>query len=110
MTSSYMCQDILEDGGTNMKAYFVGTIEDLGDSGIDRVPGFFATQEEAIDAVENNRHDIHEDCYTYAVIECLESGLYPEDLDPLFYKWIDGMYQRIKRPAEWQDLYGFTLG
>lgn len=93
-----------------MKVYFVGTREGLSDNSIDRVPGFFETQEEAIDVVENNRCDIHEDCYEYAVIECLESGLYPEDLDPLFYKWIDGRYQRIERPAEWKDLFGFTLG
>ncbi len=108
-TSSCIYQDISVGGGTNMKLYFIATIEDLSLE-IDRVPGFFETQERAIDVIKNNKCDIHENCYRYAVIECLEPGLYPDDLDPLFYEWIDGRYQRIEKPKEWEGICGFTIG
>ena len=90
--------------------YFIATITDL--SGIDqRVPGYFITQQAAIDVVEKNRCDIHENCYKYAVIEELSSGLYPDDLsEPLFYEWKDGKYQRIDRPTEWESVCNFTIG
>jgi len=93
----------------NMKLYFVATIEDLSGD-ISRVVGFFGTLDEAIDVIEKNKCDIHENCYKYAVIEGLEPGLYPDDLDPIFFEWIDDKYQHIERPKEWEGLCGFTIG
>ena len=116
MTSSCIYQDISKDGGTNMKLYFIATIENLDFKGEftggdgKRVPGFFETQEKAIEVVEKNKCDICEGIYKYAVIEGLEPGLYPDDFEPLFYKWIDGRYQRIEKPKEWESLCGFTIG
>lgn len=98
------------------KIYLIATYEGEPDEGgwpieQGRIPGYFITQQGAIDAVEKNKFDIHENCYTYAVIEGIAPGLYQEDFNPIFYKWIDGKYQRIERPEIIDPcIIGFTIG
>jgi two-component SAPR family response regulator len=61
--------------------YFITTIEkteNLFDSFQNqRTVGFFENLDRAVDIVKNNRCDINETIYDYAVIEYLTDGLYP---------------------------------
>jgi hypothetical protein len=61
--------------------YFITTIEkteNLFDSFQNqRTVGFFEKLEQAEDIVKNNRCDINETIYDYAVIEYLTDGIYP---------------------------------
>lgn len=59
------------------------------DCGAVRTVGYYADKEDAFAAVLENRCDLWETIYTYAVVEYLTPGLYPLALedDRWFFKW-----------------------
>ena len=59
------------------------------DIGSTRTVGYYTEKEDAINAVLENRCDLWETIYTYAVVEYLTPGLYPLALneDRWFFKW-----------------------
>lgn len=76
--------------------YFITTFtqytkDSLGypDIGSARTVGYYTEKEQAINAVLENRCDLWETIYTYAVVEHLEPGLYPLAMpeDRWFFKW-----------------------
>ena len=62
--------------------------------------GYYFDRDEAINAVETNRCGIDERCYTYAVIEKIDEGLYAYPRPRLFYKFNieKGIYEHIEEP------------
>ena len=95
------------------KIFCVETIQGL-DFEYERIVGYFLTLDGARKVVEENRCDIHENCYDYAIVEEVKPGLYPGYPDDIiiFYKWDrkEGKYVEIDRPTEWTDYCGFTIG
>lgn len=61
----------------------------LPDIGEARTVGYYDSKEEAISRVLENRCDLWETIYTYAVVERLSSGLYPfvSEEERWFFKW-----------------------
>ena len=59
------------------------------DTGATRTVGYYTEKDQAINAVLENRCDLWETIYTYAVVELLEPGLYPLAMseDRWFFKW-----------------------
>jgi hypothetical protein len=57
------------------------------DIGSYRAVGYYTNKKAAIDAVLENRCDIFEYTYTYAVVEHIEPGLYNLAADRWFFKW-----------------------
>ena len=101
-----------------MKIYLIATIRDIIENQPEcsRVPGYFEDLDTAKKCIEENWGDLYEDgYYKYAVIEDVEPGLYKSsESDPIFYKWEGdsktGKYVEIKRPVEFDHLFGFTIG
>ncbi|MGF7535784.1 hypothetical protein AAGG74_19185 [Bacillus mexicanus] len=112
---------------------FVTTFEKLekneGDYyefGSTRTVGVFKDIEEARDIVENNKNDINETIYNYAVIEEVDMGLYPTlKREPEFYKatnvmkaGVDGkekhnsdlIYELIEAPENSQNDLPLAIG
>lgn len=73
--------------------------------------GIFAAEQEAIDVVENNKTDIHENCYQYALIEEYDFGLYPHPLSCKLYKWDENekKYRPTTHPLFDRFFSGFTF-
>ena len=59
------------------------------DTGDTRTVGYYTEKEQAINAVLENRCDLWETIYTYAVVEYLTPGLYPlaQDNERWFFKF-----------------------
>lgn len=81
-----------------------GGFPDFGDA---RTPGFYLTFEEAEAALADNRCDIWETRYDYALVERVRPGLYPQlagDFDEDFtffaYDVEEGGYVRTDLPPE----------
>lgn len=74
--------------------YFITTftqyiIDSLGypDIGSARTVGYYADKEDAFATVLENRCDLWETIYTYAVVEHIEPGLYQTAEESWFFKW-----------------------
>ena len=93
--------------------YFVSTIL-IKDEKVEasRCIGYFENKDEAIEAIETNLGDMHEYTYNYAVIEELSSGLYPYDVEPIFFKWYSGSkgYEKCVRPKALKSKYAIGIG
>lgn len=61
--------------------YFITCMETLpsmeGDGGYTRTFGYYETYEEAKEALEENRLDMHEYMYDYALVEHIGPGIHP---------------------------------
>ena len=58
--------------------------------------GYYWNREDAVDAVHRNVTDMHETIYPYAIIECLEPGLFPVPKEREWFGWDedkDGFYE-----------------
>ena len=55
-----------------------------------RSVGFYSSVEKAKEAIEENRCDIFESFYEYAVVEAVEEGLHPKTTEEAWYKWDHG--------------------
>lgn len=78
--------------------YFITTISKKHG---DRCVGYYANEQDAIDAVIHNACDLNEaGYYPYAVIENVEEGLYQYDQSPIWYKYNEttDKYEKTDRP------------
>lgn len=94
--------------------YFITTLEaKKGEIKDTRCVGYFKTFKQAENAVINNKCDIWETCYNYAVIENIPEGLYQYDFHPTWYKYheIIGKYIKCKQPAFVEMTHiGYAIG
>lgn len=102
-----------------MKIYTITVLEKLGvddkglpDCGIERVVGYYADKEIAIDSVKNNTCDIFECLYQYVLVEEVKEGLYnPADKRWLFqYNFDKDVYEKIDEPEWMKKFTGFSIG
>lgn len=94
--------------------YFITTMEEMNDwggSGL-RCFGYFDTLEEAQKAVSENRHDMHETCYHYLLIEAISVGIHPNAEKVQWYtfdvandKWV-----AIPEPEQSKHTCNYALG
>ena len=77
------------------------------DTGDTRTVGYYTEKEQAINAVLENRCDLWETIYTYAVVERLEPGLYPLAMseDRLLFKWNKDK-QQYEQIEAFEDNFG----
>ena len=72
---------------TCFSRYVPNTRIGVPDIGSSRTFGYYKDRSTAISAVTHNCCDIQEICYKYAVIECIEEGLYVNAEERLFFEW-----------------------
>jgi len=75
-----------------------------------RVMGFSFYKNQAIEWIKNNDCDIHEEYYTYAVIEEFAPGVYYLASYQLWFEWIEGKYQEIDKPDDFTCICNFAMG
>lgn len=80
--------------------------------GSEMIVGWYSEFEDAYSAVSENRCDINETCYRYALIEECEEGLYnPANKRWWFeYKRDKDQYMQIDEPDFIKNFCGFTIG
>lgn len=101
--------------------YFITTFETIEPSdlgfvkvGDSRTPGYYPEKQMAVNALHENRCDLWETIYDYAVIEKIGPGLYQYAMDEnrQFFKWDDerkGFFE-IDEPVEFAHRCGFGIG
>ena len=81
------------------------------DFGSSRIVGFYHSDEEAIEAVQNNKCDIREYTYDFALVEKINPGLYGATGVRQFFRYTnDYGYVRIIPPSKFKYFMGFTIG
>lgn len=74
-----------------------------------RTIGWYPSFIEAEWCVRQNWGDIWETCYTYAIIEWVEPGLYPST-KRWYYKWNKGGYEPIEEPICMKHIANISIG
>lgn len=85
-----------------------------------RTFGFFNTYNEALEAIKENRCDMHEYRYDFLVIEYMEPGIHPPVHREDWFKW-DGNFRLPKnsghgkwmstmKPVEYNGIVNWALG
>lgn len=91
--------------------YFITTISKKNGN---RCVGYYANEQDAIDAVTCNACDLNEaGYYPYAIIENVKEGLYQYDQSPIWFKYNEDTeeYEKSDRPDFIPSNYvGFGIG
>lgn len=95
--------------------YFITTVhlnKEIKDSISTRCVGYYKDLEEAKKVVKNNKCDIFECLYEYAVIEKVEEGLYQLPKEEYWFKINDDFngYKEIEKPNEFKGWAVFGIG
>lgn len=99
--------------------YFITTMTHVSGFGSEnetydrRCIGFYQAFADADNAVRGNACDIHEQAYTYCVIESIQDkgGIYPWVDEIWWYKWNDdGYYEPWDPPALVRSITNYCLG
>lgn len=106
--------------GRAVKIYTIMVMTDLGkdeetglpDFGSRSLPGWFANFEDAYEAVSENRCDINEAYYQYALIEECVEGLYHSAVKRWWFDFDQeaGQYHEVDEPEFCKHYCGFTVG
>lgn len=80
-----------------------------------RTWGFYSNKEDALDTLTNNRTDLWEHCYDYAVLEAYHEGISGYDFEEgrIFfqYDYVENKYYPIgHEPEEVKYYAGFAIG
>jgi len=91
---------------------FVDVCADCGTKGGVRTFGFYSTFEEADKAVRENRCDLSEYTYNYAVIEEVPEGIHSFAQNRWVYKFNDSKktFEPIDEPEEIKHFSNFSMG
>lgn len=89
--------------------FFISTLNDNGEYG-PRCIGFTHRLDDAIKAILDNVCDIHEQTFTYALIEDIEEGLYPNVVSEKWFEWTDDGYHPIDKPEQFRQYGNFAIG
>ena len=102
----------------NKKIYwFITVFEEFDDKyGIKgvRTWGFYSNKEDALKVLEENRTDIWEYCYDYAVLEAYHEGIFGYDFEEgrQFFKYNQELnsYKPIEEPRKVKYYASFAIG
>ena len=92
--------------------YAVVTIGNIGFGHDDRPVGVFPDLKTACEVIETNNCDIHENYYTYVVVEAYDWGLYPDCRKVVWYKWnlYEKRYIVCDEPTEEKLYTNYAIG
>ena len=82
------------------------------ETGSTRCWGFYSNKEDALNTLHENRTDLWETIYDYAILEEYHEGISNSTLNRQFFKYDmekDGYFE-IKEPECVKHVYGFALG
>lgn len=100
-----MCSSLLKKTNRDGKPYHTREY---------RAVGYYLEQEKAQAAILENRGDIQEKQYEYAVLEAIPEGVYPvgDEGYEQWFKWNakDCRFEPSEKPAELAQTYGFAMG
>ena len=101
----------LEKNGIEPSDLIKKQLESRGDLLDSRCFGWYAELDDAKMIIESNAMDIHECCFTYAVVEEMKSGPYQPAKAVAWYKWDhdEEAYLPIDCPEELENRYGFCF-
>lgn len=90
------------------------TTSELGwlDAGDQRVFGYYDNFQSAEDALNENRCDMHEYLYKFALVEEIGQGIHPEVTARWFFTYDKDMrgFFETKEPKEIERIVNFALG
>lgn len=91
--------------------WFITMITDLEEFST-RTVGWYETKEVAENSVRENRCDLNETIYDYAVIEFVPKGLYANDNRGLWFKfnYETKKYEDIDCPKDFLNIVGIGIG
>ena len=72
--------------------------------------GFFSKLDDALQAVEENRCDMHECYYDYLVIEEFKSGIHPVGEEVQWFEWYENGWQSCYKPEEISNVFNYAIG
>lgn len=80
--------------------------------GAQRTWGYYSERVFAVEALHENWADVCEGVYNYALIESIEEGVHPLEIDRQWFKWDDERkgYFEIEEPECVKYLCNFALG
>lgn len=90
--------------------YFITVIKTISEPHIRKCIGYKLDFNDAHITVCENRSDIYENKYEYAVIEYYKPYLYPLAIRKWFYKYNNLFYIMIDVPVEFSDINNFAIG
>ena len=96
--------------------YFIMVAEDMGfvidHMGSTRIVGYYGELETALTAVKENRCDIYENTYKYAIVEEVFPGLYPFAPNRWVFEYNrrTGEYNLIDEPPVYLNYANLTIG
>ncbi len=82
------------------------------DEGCKRTFGFYPNYDSARESLHENRCDMNETCYNYAIVEELDIGIHPIVRFKQWFKWNkerEGFFE-IEEPEEAKHFTNFALG
>ena len=84
----------------------------LCDTGCARTWGFYSDVNDAINALHNNKNDMHEYFYDYAIIEEYNEGICNDTSRYQWFKWADERdgYFEIDEPRCVSRMCNFAIG
>jgi len=74
-----------------------------------RTFGFYKEHHDAVEAVIENRCNMHECLYNYLVLENFEEGIHPLATAEEWYRW-DGRWVPCSKPTDLEHLISWALG
>lgn len=93
------------------KIYTICVIQVNSDGTHDRrTVGFSFYKNQAIEWVERNDGDMHEESYQYAVVEEFAPGVYYLATYQQWFKWVDGKYVPTDKPNDYACISNFAMG
>jgi hypothetical protein len=93
------------------KIHAITAIQNVESLSHSRTFGFFFDKEKAIEAVMENKCDIHECYYIYVVIETIEEGIHHNLGEEIWFKWNNkNGYTVCQKPKELESVYCYGMG
>lgn len=92
------------------KSKYNSNLHDFGDR---RCVGWFKDKNEAEFSIENNINNIHDgltNIYNYAIIEEIESGIMPVNINSSLYEWKNNKYEKIYNEPITNKYCNFGIG
>lgn len=93
--------------------YFITMIQIKNNEEEDRrCVGYVSDLDLAKEIIENNKYDLNETIYNYALIENIPEGIYQYDMNPLWFKFneLDEKYELCEIPKCCKNNVGFSIG
>ena len=93
--------------------YFITGLHEEGNQfSARRCFGYYPRKHQAVQAIEGNCDDLHEDAFTHLVVEKVISGVHPPARDIAWYRYdsTSSRWIACERPESARNYFQFALG